>query len=159
MRVFTSSKIDEWSPIFIRVSLGVIYLWFGVLKFIPEQSPAEIIARKTLDFLAFGGIPQEVSFGILALTETALGALLIFNLWSRVILVIVLCHIVMTFSPLVLFPDDVFAGFMVPTLLGQYIFKNLVLLSSLLVINKKICEADPVSPVRREMGSSNISVE
>jgi uncharacterized membrane protein YkgB len=39
---------------FIRISLGIVFLWFGVLKFIPGMSPAEHLAGQTIERLSFG---------------------------------------------------------------------------------------------------------
>ncbi|MEM7485102.1 MAG: doxx family protein [Bacteroidota bacterium] len=123
----------------VRVSLGIVYLWFGMLKFFPNTSPAEIIAQKTMAKLTLGIVPSEVNYLILALFETLFGLFLIGNKFQKMILPIALGHIILTFSPIFLFPSEVFSGVLIPTLFGQYIIKNLVLFSALLLINQKFC--------------------
>lgn len=124
---------------FVRISLGIVFLWFGTLKFFPNTSPAEIIAQRTMDKLTLGIVTSEVSYIILAIVETAFGIFLISNIFQKMIAPLALGHLVMTFSPMLLFPSEIFSGIFVPTLLGQYIIKNLVLFSALLLINQKFC--------------------
>lgn len=42
----------------LRLSVGLVFLWFGFLKFIPGLSPAEELATKTVDGLSFGLVPH-----------------------------------------------------------------------------------------------------
>jgi len=114
---------------FVRISLGIVFLWFGTLKF----------AQRTMDKLTFGIVPSEVSYIILAIVETIFGLFLIGNIFQKMIAPLALGHLVMTFSPMLLFPSEIFSGIFAPTLLGQYIIKNLVLFSALLLINQKFC--------------------
>ncbi len=125
-------------PSLLRISLGIVYIWFGILKFFPNQSPAEDIARQTIDRIMFGLIPSEFSYLMLAAVETVIGILLLFNLWSKYVVYLALGHLFMTFSPLLLFPAMTFDSAGIPTLLGQYILKNIVLICGLLMVNKKV---------------------
>jgi uncharacterized membrane protein YkgB len=129
-------------PQLLRVSFGVIYVWFGILKFFPNYSPAEEIAKQTVDRIVLGLIPTEYSYFMLAALETTIGVCLLFNLWKKYIPFIALGHLVMTFSPLLLFPSLTFNSLGIPTLLGQYVLKNLVLFWALLMINHKTCYAN-----------------
>ncbi len=123
----------------IPVSIGLVYLWFGSLKFFTGLSPAEKLAQDTIDRLTFGFIEPEVSILLLALWECLIGALLIFKKWYRFALNIALVHIILTFSPFLFFPDLTFteAPFGL-TLLGQYIVKNIVFLGAFLVLLWKL---------------------
>ena len=60
----------------LALSIGLTYLWFGLLKFFPGLSPAEDLAQNTIDTLSFGLIPAELSLIFLAIWETAIGLLL-----------------------------------------------------------------------------------
>lgn len=141
-----TKNINQWlsrnSITIVRVSLGIIFLWFGALKFVPEASPAEIIAKVTVDKITLGLIPGKINYFILAIIESATGIFLIGNFFRKKVIFLALMHIIMTFSPIILFPEDVFSAPMVPTLLGQYIIKNLVIFSSLLLIYVKFCNGD-----------------
>ncbi|HEU4724083.1 MAG TPA: hypothetical protein VFU59_02170, partial [Candidatus Eisenbacteria bacterium] len=50
----------------LRVSLGIVFFWFGVLKFFPGMSPAQDLATRTIGILTFGAIPPDVSVVLLA---------------------------------------------------------------------------------------------
>ena len=119
----------------IAISIGMVYLWFGLLKFFPNVSPAEELAKSTVDQLTFGLLPSNFSFILLAIWETVIGILLLLNLYNRVVIIAALVHIVFTFSPLFFFPELVFkeAPFSL-TLVGQYIAKNVIILSALLLL-------------------------
>ena len=119
----------------VPVSIGLIYLWFGTLKFFTGMSPAETLAKNTIDQLTAGLLMPEVSIYLLAIWETLIGILLIFNLWYRFALKLAFIHILFTFSPFFFFPDLVWTELPFGlTLLGQYIVKNIVILGILLVL-------------------------
>jgi len=121
--------------IILRVCIGLVYLWFGALKFIHGVSPAEELAKETINLLTFGLIPPEISLLLLALWETAIGISLIIGFFTRQIFWFVIVHMVCTFTPLVLFPDTSFTQAPIAlTLVGQYIIKNIVIVSALLVV-------------------------
>ncbi|ULQ50622.1 DoxX family membrane protein [Flavihumibacter fluvii] len=119
----------------LRISIGVIYLWFGALKFFPGISPAEDLAIHTINKLTFGIIPQPVNIVLLAIIECIVGGLLITGKYVRAALVILFSHMACTFTPLLFFPDLSFKyapyGF---TLVGQYIMKNIIIICAALVI-------------------------
>ena len=116
----------------LTISIGIVYLWFGALKFFPHLSPAEDLAKNTIDMLDFGLIPSNVAIILLALWETGIGLLLVFNLFRRWALGIAIIHIVLTFTPMFFFPEQIFNnGPFNLTLLGQYIIKNIVIFSIL----------------------------
>ncbi|SHG68451.1 DoxX family membrane protein [Flagellimonas flava] len=131
--------IREWIvPNMLAISIGLVYLWFGSLKFFPNMSPAENLAKGTIHQLTFGFLSEGLAINLLALWEVAVGLLLILNLWQRKVVLIALVHMVFTFTPLVLFPLDSFQQPpWVPTLLGQYIGKNLIIVAALLTLLKE----------------------
>jgi len=56
----------------LRIALGIVFLWFGALKFFPGMSPAEDLAARTIDVLTFGIVPPEIALprvGYLRLPE------------------------------------------------------------------------------------------
>ena len=117
------------------VSIGIVYLWFGTLKFFPGLSPAEELAKETLARLCFGLVPSNITFCLLALWEVTIGLFLILNFPKKLIVYSALVHMALTFTPLFLLPDASFTH--VPyglTLVGQYIIKNLILFSALLFL-------------------------
>jgi uncharacterized membrane protein YphA (DoxX/SURF4 family) len=142
----------------LRISMGIIYLWFGGLKFLPHVSPAEDLAARTIDALTFGHMPPFVSMPVLATWECLIGLGLLSGLLKRAVLLLLFLHMAGTITPLYFFPAEVFQNFPnVPTLEGQYIIKNLVLVSAAIVIGATVrggqLVADPESE-RPEAGSS-----
>lgn len=119
----------------LRLSLGIVFFWFGVLKFFPGMSPAQELAVRTVHVLTFGLMPSSVSLPILAAWECLIGIGLIFGLYMRATLSLLLLQMMGTVTPIFFFPQEIFTVVpYAPTLEGQYIIKNLVLISAGLVL-------------------------
>lgn len=121
----------------MSVTIGIVYLWFGMLKFFPGLSPAEGLAQETIRLLTFDILAPSWSIALLAIWETGLGLLLISGLFKRLAIPLALIHIALTFTPMLFFPEQVFAisPFSL-TLLGQYITKNIIIAGGLVLIWK-----------------------
>lgn len=118
-----------------RVAVGVIFFWFGVLKFVPGLSVAEDLAGRTITTLTFGLVPPHVSIPLLATWECAIGVGLLTRRFMRGTLVLLALQLPGTFLPLVFFRAETWTHFpYAPTLEGQYIIKNLVLVSAGLLL-------------------------
>lgn len=129
----------RYGIVLMRVGLGMVFLWFGALKFFPGLSPAQDLATRTIDLLTFGLIPAGISLIILAAWECAIGLGLISGKFLRVTILLLLLQMLGTVTPLVLFPGEAFLVFPIaPTLEGQYIIKNIVLVSAALVIGATV---------------------
>ena len=116
-------------------TIGLVYLWFGTLKFFPGTSPAEELARNTIHQLTFGLVTDQAGVTLLAILEVGIGLLLLIGIFRKQVVVIALAHMVFTFTPLLFFPNDSFARApLVPTLLGQYIGKNIIIIGALVTM-------------------------
>lgn len=123
----------------LRVSLGVVFFWFGVLKFFPGLSPAQALAARTIEKLTFGAMPPQVSVPVLATWECLIGLGLISGFFMRTTLLLLFLQMLGTLTPLVFFPQEAFTQFpYAPTLEGQYIIKNLILVSAGIVIGATV---------------------
>jgi uncharacterized membrane protein YphA (DoxX/SURF4 family) len=123
----------------LRISLGVVFLWFGVLKFFPGMSPASDLAARTIDVLSFGMVHSSVSVPLLAGWECLIGVGLLFGIFMRATLLLLAVQMAGTLTPLVLFPSEVFTHIpYAPTLEGQYIIKNAVLISAAIVLGATV---------------------
>lgn len=122
----------------LRISIGIVFLWFGVLKFRPGLSPADALAIDTIDRLTFGLLPATLARIGLAILETTIGLGLVFGKTLRLTLLLLAGQMLGTVTPLVLFPDVTWAGVGVPTLEGQYILKNIVLATAAIVIGATV---------------------
>jgi len=123
----------------LRLSVGIIFLWFGFLKFFPGLSPAENLAARTIEVLSFGWVPPPIALTLLAAWECAVGLGLILGVYLRATLLLLWLQMAGTVTPLFIFPQEVFSQFpYAPTLEGQYIIKNLVLVSAGIVVGATV---------------------
>lgn len=122
---------------FIAAGLGLVYFWFGMLKFFSGLSPAEALAGSTIERMTFGIIHPALGLPLLAIWECTIGLLLLTGVCRKCALSAALVHIVLTFTPLFILPELCFTA--VPfglTLVGQYIVKNVVLFGAMLALLK-----------------------
>jgi len=136
-------KVTEWMsrnglPI-LRISVGLIFVWFGGLKFAEGMSPAQDLAIRTIQQLSFNLVPEKTIIIGLAIWEVAIGIGLIFKLFLRETLLLLFLQMLGTFTPVFLFPSEVFVQFpLALTLEGQYIFKNLVIVGAAIVLGATV---------------------
>ncbi len=130
----------------MRIGLGVVFFWFGVLKFFPGLSPAEGLVRATVYF-----VDPDLFIPVLAAWETLIGLGLMTGRFMRVTLFLLFLQMPGTALPLVILPDVVWTVFPYGlTLEGQYIIKNLVLIGAAFVLGARVRDrltppaADPV---------------
>jgi len=112
---------------FSRFSLFVVYFWFGILKLLGNSPASPLVMalqQKTLPFLTF----QQFII-VFSLYEMLIGILFLIPRLTRLVFVLFILHMGMTLLPLVLVPRASWQGFLVPTLEGQYMIKNLILIS------------------------------
>lgn len=118
----------------LRWSMGIVFIWFGALKFIPGLSPAEGLIRASVPL-----VPMEIFIPLLASWEIIIGIGLISNRWMRTTILLLLLQMIGTISPLFVRPDLVWIAMPFGlTMEGQYIIKNLVLVSAALVIGSTV---------------------
>lgn len=122
----------------LRVSIGLIFVWFGFLKFWPNLSAADQLATETIDRLSLGIVTGDVARVLLALLETTIGIGLVTGKFMRLTLLMLLGQMLGTVTPLFLFPSVTWSDPLVPTLEGQYILKNIVLVSAALTIGATV---------------------
>ncbi len=123
----------------LRISLGLIFLWYGALKLFPGLSPAEEISGITFERLTFGVIEPSVGVVIVGVWEVVIGLGLISGIALRATILLLFLQMFGAVSPLVLYPELCFVHFpFVLTLLGQYIVKNVVVVSAALVVGATV---------------------
>lgn len=110
-----------------RLGIFIIFFWFGILK-VFEMSPAGPLVHAlfdhTIHFLNFDTF--LILFGIF---ECLIGVLFLFKGLERVVIPLLLLHMITTFMPLFLIPEMTWSGFLVPTMEGQYIIKNFIIIA------------------------------
>ena len=137
------ARFTEWMAdhgiLILRLSLGTIFLWFGVLKFFPALSPAESLAGQTIATLSGGLVSPALAVPVLAAWESLIGLGLLTGVLMRGTLFLLWLQMAGTITPLFLFPEQCFEAIpYAPTLEGQYIIKNLVLISAGIVIGATV---------------------
>lgn len=136
-------RITRWMAdhglLLLRLALGVIFLWFGALKLIPGLSPAEGLAGRTIEVITFGVVPEATAVPILGVWESLIGLGLLSGVWLRATLLLLFAQMLGTLLPLVLFPAETWQQFpYAPTLEGQYIIKNAVLIAGAVVLGATV---------------------
>jgi uncharacterized membrane protein YkgB len=115
----------------LRLSLAVVYIWFGILKPF-HLSPATALVIKTTTWIP---IPPRIFVPLLGWWEVAIGIGLLHRKLLRGALALLFLQMPGTALPLVLLPKVCFTHFpYAPTLEGQYIIKNLTLISAAIVV-------------------------
>ena len=114
-------------PLF-RIGLFIVYFWFGFLKVINVSPATELVQRlfeQTIPFISFSSF--LILFGIF---ECLIGVLFLTRGAERIVIPLLFLHMIATFLPLILLPQETWTRFLVPTLEGQYIIKNVVLIAA-----------------------------
>ena len=110
-----------------RLALFIVFFWFGALKFF-DSSPASplvlALLAKTLPFIA-----PVLFMKIFAVFEMLIGILFLFPKMTKVALGLLVVHLITTTAPLILLPKMIWTGWFIPTLEGQYIIKNVLLVA------------------------------
>jgi uncharacterized membrane protein YphA (DoxX/SURF4 family) len=137
----TERRLARWLARYsipaLRISLGAVFLGFGILKFIPGLSPAEPLAAQTLEILTLGLLPERVGLLLVAGLESTIGVLLLSGRFLRVALILLAAEMVGIMSPLVLLPTQMFGSNFAPTLAGQYVIKDIIIGAAGLVVAAK----------------------
>ena len=141
----------------LRLGLGIVFLWFGVLKFFPSLSPAESLAGRTIEWLTGGLVTPAVALPVLAAWETIIGLGLILGRFLRGVLFLLGVQMLGTLAPLAIFPSETFTAFpFAPTLEGQYIIKNIVLIGAAMAVGATVrggrLVAEPPEPSATQPG-------
>jgi len=124
-----ASWMEYYGHRLLRYSLAIIFIWFGLLKPL-GMSPAADLVANTVYWLS-----PDVFLPILGWWEVAIGVGLLFRPLVRMALFLLFLQLPGTALPLLLLPDVCFSKFPIGlTLKGQYIIKNLTIISAAIVI-------------------------
>jgi uncharacterized membrane protein YkgB len=150
-------RITRWMARYsldiLRFGLGVVFIWFGALKFFPGLSPAEELVRNTIYFY-----DPDFVLPVLATWEVLIGIGFISGFFTnklqRLTILLLFMQMIGAALPLVLLPEVCWTNFpFVLTLEGQYIVKNLVIIGSALVLGATVrggrVEAEPIDKNNR----------
>jgi len=125
----------------LRVSLGIVFVWFGALKVIGGSPAADLVASTVYV------VPPELFVPVLGVWEVLIGACLLYRPLIRLGIALLFLQMPGTFLPIVLLPEVVFATFPHQlTVEGQYIVKNLVIIGAALVVGGTLRRDDAAEP-------------
>lgn len=130
----------------LRYSVGIIFVWFGLLKVV-DASPATELVRRTV---YWADPTWFVPF--LGAWEMMIGLCFLYRPLVRAGIALLVPQMLGTFLPLLLLPGIVFQSGnpLLPTLEGQYIIKNLLIISAAMVIGATVRNAeDTISPMAK----------
>jgi uncharacterized membrane protein YkgB len=111
-----------------RFGLFLIFFWFGLLKVIglsPASALVQQLFEHTIPFMSFSTF--IVLFGFF---EMLIGILFLIRGVERIVIPLLLVHMITTVIPLFLLTSETWSGFLVPTMEGQYIIKNIALIAA-----------------------------
>jgi len=111
-----------------RFGLFVVFFWFGLLKVLglsPASGVVERLFMHTVPFMSFGSFLM-----LFGLFECLIGILFLIKGAERIVIPLLFIHMATTFGPLFFLPQETWSAFLVPTLEGQYIIKNLVIVAA-----------------------------
>ncbi len=124
-----SNSMRKYGMDMMRLSLAIIFVWFGALK-IAGLSPAENLVEHTVYWF-----PARFFIPFLGWAEMAIGVGLLIRRLIPYTIVFLLLHMACTFLPFFICPSASFDSFPFGlSLLGQYIVKNLVLISGAVLV-------------------------
>ncbi len=129
-----SSFMREWGIPALRLSLAVIFVWFGILKPLGASYAAPLV-KAPVDWLPF--FEPDLWVSAIGWWEVAIGLTFLHRRTIRLAILLLALQMVGTFMPLVLLPEITFQSGhapWAPTMEGQYIIKNLLIISAALVI-------------------------
>ena len=121
-------KCISWVMPFSRFAIFLIYFWFGALKVFAENGAANPLVvgllGKTMPFF-----PPDLFLTLFGIFEMIIGLTFLFPKFNRLGILLLAFHMITTIIPLVLMPQFTWQGFLIPTLEGQYIVKNILIVA------------------------------
>jgi len=110
-----------------HIAIFIVFFWFGILKIVAESPANPLIAdllEKTLPLITFDQF--IVLFGIY---EMVIGVAFLVPGLERLAILLLIPHMITTVLPLILLPAVTWQSWFVPTLEGQYIIKNIIIIA------------------------------
>lgn len=131
----TRAQVRTRSTLLLRLALGYVYFHFGVLKFFPDLSAAELLAGHTVAKLCGQCMDARTATTVLGAVECGIGLGFLFDFRPRIVVPLFFFHMAGTFATLLVVPELTFkvAPF-APDIHGQYILKNVVYVAAVWVV-------------------------
>ena len=119
----------------VRIPLFIIFFWFGLLKVL-KMSPATELIIDTVFWMPI--LTPEDWVIVIGYWEMAIGLCFLNKKTTLIAVILMFLQMTGTFLPLVILPDITFqnSNFLLPTLEGQYIIKNIIIITAALIIGR-----------------------
>ena len=138
----------------LRISLGIVYIWFGALK-LTDATPVAALVAHTVPFL-----PEKVFVPALGVFEVVLGLGLLVGRYLGIVALLMVAHLGGTFLVLITQPEEAFqhGNPLMLSMVGEFVVKNVVLITAGLLLATlprrtresrhvaKHAQAEPVAP-------------
>ena len=131
----------------LRISLFIIFFWFGILTPLGVSAAAPLVIR-TVDWMPL--LSAEQWLAVIGWWEVLIGVCFLFRKTTRAAIALMFLQMTGTFMPLFILPEVTFQSGgvpLLPTIEGQYIIKNLIILSAALIIGGNLGSMEPKPPV------------
>lgn len=128
------SALDRIALPALRISLGVVFIWFGALKLLDVSPVSGLVARTVYWF------DPDIVVPALGVFEIAVGSMLVLNKLLRVALALFAGQMVGTFLVFAVLPNVAFrdGNPLLLTVEGEFVVKNLVLLTAGMVVGSRL---------------------
>jgi uncharacterized membrane protein YkgB len=119
----------------VRIPMFIIFFWFGFLKIV-DLSPAQELVQDTVYWMPF--LSAEMWTYVIGFWEVLIGIFFLFKKTTLIAMLLLLIQMSGTFLPLVILPEITFqdSNPFLPTLEGQYIIKNIIIITAALIIGR-----------------------
>lgn len=137
---FIAATMQQWGIPAIRLSFAVIFVWFGILKPLGLSAAAPLVLA-TVDWMPL--LSAENWLSVIGWWEVVIGICFLFRSTLRIAIALLFLQMVGTFMPLVILPGVTFQEGLMPfgpTVEGQYIIKNLMIISAALVVGGSLSD-------------------
>jgi hypothetical protein len=125
-----TSSLDIWA---LRIAMAIVYIWFGALKVYGLSPAHDLVVKAITYFFPPSFVP------VLGYWEVLIGVCFLFRRTLPAAIVLFAMHIPGTMTPLAVLPDMTFIQFpLVPSMVGQYIVKNVVLIGAVIAIARAV---------------------
>ena len=127
-------KLNEDKVVnYTRISMFIVFFWFGILKVL-GISPAETLVQNLSEYTINYFLDDSTFIPLFGMFECLIGILFLFPTLTKVAVSVFLLHMFATFLPMFMLPKDSWAFMFTPTLVGQYIIKNLTIIGAALLV-------------------------
>ncbi len=125
--MISDKKLKNISYLLAHISLFIVFFWFGLLKVLGTSPAYELV--DALRAITIPWWPMVTFFPFLGTVEMLIGVLFLQKKTEKIAIAILIPHMCTTFLPLVMLPLISWQGLLTPTLPGQYIIKNIIIVA------------------------------